>query len=83
MGPMTQQRSRILGRVLMAAGVVKIAWWLRGLVRWPLVVSIPLALITLPVAALALWTGYTLATMDWDDPADYPPPAPAAEDPAL
>lgn len=72
-GPMTLERSRWLGRALIAwAGVssllavamVRARWWL-----------LPVALVTLAGAGLLAWIGVTLAVMDWDDPADWPPSA--------
>ena len=35
--------------------------------------ALPLALGGGVLSAFLLWIGYTLATTDWDDPADYPP----------
>lgn len=69
--PMTVERSRWLGRGLVAVAALAAAWWLRRLVRRPLT-SLLLAPVLLPAAALGLWAGYTLAVMDWDDPADFP-----------
>lgn len=73
--PMTVERSRWLGRVLMAAGGLVAAWWLRRLVRRP-VTTMLLAPVLLPVAALGLWAGFTLNVLDWDDPADFTPEEP-------
>lgn len=74
--PMTLERSRWLGRGLMAASALAAAWWLRHLVRSPLT-ALLLAPLLLPAAALGIWTGITLNAMDWDDPADFDPGAEA------
>ena len=74
--PMTVDRSRWLGRGLVAVAALAAAWWLRRLVRRPLT-SLLLAPVLLPATALGLWAGYTLTVMDWDEPADFPG---AAED---
>lgn len=71
--PMTQQRSRLMGRVLMAVAAIKLAWLLRGLSSRSLLASAFWSVLVLPVAGLLLWTGYTLSVMDWDAPADFPP----------
>ncbi|MSQ31349.1 MAG: hypothetical protein EXR64_04905 [Dehalococcoidia bacterium] len=75
---MTQARSRRLGRVLITGSVIAMLVFLRGARRRPWL--LPLGLVVAPLALLGTWAGYTLATMDWDDPADYPP---AADAPAL
>jgi hypothetical protein len=64
--PMTVERSRWLGRGLMASGALAAAWWLRRLTRRPLT-SMLVAPIVLPVA------GFTLTVLDWDAPADFTP----------
>lgn len=69
--PMTVERSRWLGRGLIAASALVAAWWLRRLIRRPLT-SLLLAPVLLPAAALGLWAGFTLTVLDWDDPADFP-----------
>ena len=74
MGPMTQARSRMLGRALMAIAAMQQVMMLRQLGRRSFPVWVALALLTAPLSALLAWVGYTLSTMDWDNPADYPPP---------
>ncbi len=69
--PMTVERSRWLGRGLMAVGALAAVWWLRRFVRHPLT-SLLLAPVLLPAVALSLWGGFTLTVMDWDEPADFP-----------
>ena len=81
MGPMTQARSRMLGRALMAIAALQQVAVLRQLGRRSFLVWLLLALLTAPLSALLAWVGYTLATTNWDNPADYPPAA-DAEDPA-
>ncbi|RJQ10576.1 MAG: hypothetical protein C4558_04575 [Dehalococcoidia bacterium] len=68
--PMTVGRSRWLGRGLMAVAALVAAWWLRRLVRRPLI-SLLLAPALLPAVVLGLWAGFTLNVMDWDEPADF------------
>ncbi len=79
-GPMTQQRSRLLGRLLMAAAGLKVSWYLRGLRRRSVLASVLLAPLVLVAAGLLLWVGTTLSVMNWDNPADYPPADPTALD---
>jgi len=69
--PMTVERSRWLGRGLMALAALLAAWWLRRLVRRP-VTSLLVAPVLLPAVTLGLWAGFTLNVLDWDDPADFP-----------
>jgi hypothetical protein len=74
LGPMTQERSRTLGRAIMAGAVVQIVLYLLGATRRSyLAVAIPLGVALGVVSGIAFWVGYTMATTDWDDPADYPP----------
>ena len=80
MGPMTQQRSRLLGRLLMAAAGVKLSWYVAGLRGRPVVASLLLAPLVLAAAGMLLWIGYTLSVMNWDHPADYPRAADTASD---
>lgn len=73
MGPMTQARSRMLGRTLMAVAALQQVMMLRQIGKRSFPVWVLLALLTAPLSALLAWVGYTLATIDWDNPADYPP----------
>ena len=74
---MTQERSRQLGRVLMALAGLQLLFFLGGAVRRSyLVVAVPVGIGVGVLSGLLLWVGYTMATQDWDDPADYPPPSP-------
>lgn len=79
MGPMTQARSRMLGRTLMVVAALQQVMMLRQLGKRSFAVWVLLALITAPISALLAWVGYTLATIDWDHPADYPPAEPGRE----
>ena len=74
MGAMTQERSRALGRAIMAVAIVQLVLYLAAAARRSyLAVAIPLGIALGVVSALAFWVGYTMATTDWDHPADYPP----------
>jgi hypothetical protein len=73
MGAMTQARSRMLGRALIGIAALAEVALLRQTRRRPLPAWLLLAMLTVPVSAYLAWTGYTLATMNWDDPEDYPP----------
>lgn len=74
MGPMTQERSRRLGQALMAFAVVQALLFVVGATRRSyLVVAVPVGIVVGTISGLAFWVGYTMATTDWDDPADYPP----------
>ncbi|MFA7249951.1 MAG: hypothetical protein WC273_10015 [Dehalococcoidia bacterium] len=79
---MTQGRSRALGRAIMAWSGVQVLLAALRVRRWPL----PLALIVIvgaaALSAFCAWVGYTLATTNWDNPADYPPSEDAAPDAA-
>ena len=82
MGPMTQQRSRELGGLLIAiAGAMKLTWFLGCFGgRRSVLASIVLGIIVLPIVAVLFWIGVTLVVMNWDNPADYPPADPAPLD---
>lgn len=74
MGPMTQERSRQLGRALMALAGVQLLLFIAGAARRSyVVVAIPVGTAVAVASALVFWVGYTMATKDWDDPADYVP----------
>ena len=71
---MTQQRSRQIGRVLMALSGLQLLVFFFGIARRSyLVVAIPVGIVTALASGLLFWIGYTMAVKDWDDPADYPP----------
>ncbi len=71
---MTQDRSRQIGRALMALAVLQFLWFLVGALRRSyLVVALPAGLISAALAGLGVWVGYTMATTNWDNPADWPP----------
>jgi len=77
---MTQERSRQIGRALMALSVFQLVFFLLGAVRRSyLVVAIPVGIISGIAAGVGLWVGYTMATTNWDNPADWPPDTAAAE----
>ena len=70
---MTQERSRNLGRGLLVIAALQVLWFVFRGGRRSAVVAAPLGIVTFLSAGLLTWVGVTLAVMDWDDPADYPP----------
>ncbi len=73
---MTQQRSRQIGRALMALAGFQFVFFLLGAARRSyLVVVIPIGIAVGIASGLLFWIGYTMSVKDWDDPADYPPAA--------
>lgn len=89
---MTIERSRQLGRLVMAVSGVSLAVFLAGIVRRSyLVLAIPVAILAGATAGLTFWVGYTMATTRWetDDFGEYElpddediPPAEPVEAPA-
>ncbi len=64
-------RSRMLGRALMAGAVLQLLVFLIGLARRSyLVVALPVGVGLALVSALAFWVGYTMAFAQWDDEID-------------
>ncbi|MCK9486657.1 MAG: hypothetical protein M0R73_08145 [Dehalococcoidia bacterium] len=77
---MTQERSRQIGRALMALAAVQFLCFFGGAVRRSyLVIAVPLGIAVGVVSGVLFWVGYTMATKDWDNPADWPPEEPGAE----
>lgn len=75
---MTQERSRQIGKALMALGAVQFLFFLAGAARRSyLVLAVPIGLAVGAASGLLFWVGYTMATKDWDNPADWPPNAEA------
>lgn len=71
---MTQERSRQIGRALMALSILQAVIFFIGATRRSyLVVAVPVGILVGTLSGLAFWIGYTMATTDWDNPADYPP----------
>lgn len=71
---MTQQRSRQIGRALMALSGLQLLVFVLGVARrTSAVVAAPVGLVTALASGLLFWVGYTMAVKDWDDPEDYPP----------
>lgn len=65
---MTEQRSRRLGKALMALAVFQVLAFLHGAVRRSYAaVALPVALGVAAVSGLAFWIGYTMAAREWDD----------------
>lgn len=66
----------MVGRALMALAGLQLLVFLGGAVRRSYVVlAVPIGVATGVASGFLFWVGYTMATKDWDDPADYPPAA--------
>lgn len=81
---MTIERSRQLGKLLMAVSGISLAVFLAGIVRRSyLVLAIPVAVLAGATAGLTFWVGYTMAGTRWeaDDLGEYDTPetTPTAE----
>lgn len=71
---MTQERSRQLGQALMALAGLQFFFFFAGAVRRSyLVLAIPIGMAVGVASGVMFWVGYTMATKDWDNPADWPP----------
>ena len=71
-------RSRQLGRLLMAGALLQMLLFLIGVSsRSYLVVALPVGAGLAVVSALAFWVGYTMAFAEWDDE-PFPEPGPEA-----
>jgi hypothetical protein len=68
----TQQRSRQVGQALMALSLLQLLLFVAGTLRRSYAaLAIPIGAGLVVVSALTFWVGYTMATTDWDSPADY------------
>ena len=64
----TVERSRQLGRALMAASVLSLLLFLVGVTRRSYAaLAIPLLAGLAVVSGLTFWVGYTMATTQWDE----------------
>ncbi len=73
-GGITQEQSRQLGRVIMALSVVQaLFFFIAATRRSYLAVAIPIGIVVGTIGGIGFWIGYTMATTDWDEPADYVP----------
>jgi hypothetical protein len=69
---MTQDRSRRFGQALMAVSALQLLLFLIGASRRSYAaLALPVGAGLAVVSALTFWVGYTMATTNWDDPADY------------
>jgi hypothetical protein len=74
-GPMTQARSRWLGRALLGVAGLQVLLAARSVRGRSALIGLPVLAAVGALSVLLAWTGVTLAVMDWDAPADYPPAA--------
>jgi hypothetical protein len=85
---MTQERSRQLGQALMAlSGLQLLVFLIAATRRSYLALAVPVGIALGLLSGLGFWVGYTMATTDWDHPADFasepfPPPATQSSPPA-
>jgi hypothetical protein len=67
----TIERSQQLGRLLMGASGLGLAFFLVGIVRRSyIVLAVPVAILAGAAAGLTFWVGYTMATTRWE-PDDF------------
>ncbi len=70
---MTQERSRQIGQLMMGVAVAQVLLFLVGASRRSYAaIALPVFGGLAAISGLAFWVGYTMATTNWDDPADYP-----------
>jgi hypothetical protein len=68
----TLDRSRQIGQALMVLSGLQVLLFLIGASRRSYAaLAIPVFAGLAVVSALAFWVGYTMATTDWGEPADY------------
>ena len=78
---MTQERSRQIGKALMALAGLQFLFFFAGAVRRSyLVLAVPIGIAVGIASGVLFWVGYTMATKDWDNPADWPPEDDAARE---
>jgi len=71
---MTQERSQQIGRAIMAFAGFQLLFYVVGITRRSYVaLALPIGVVVAATSGLAFWVGYTMATTNWDNPADYPP----------
>jgi hypothetical protein len=69
----TQERSQQIGQLLMGIAVAQMLLFVVGAMRRSYAaLALPVFGGLAAVSGLAFWVGYTMATTNWDDPADYP-----------
>ena len=73
-GGISQAQSRNLGRAVMALSVLQaLVFFVAASRRSYVAVAIPVGIIVGTIGGIGFWIGYTMATTDWDEPADYVP----------
>jgi hypothetical protein len=77
---LTREQSRQLGQALMALSVLQaLVFFIGALRRSYVVLAIPAGIVSGTLAGIGVWVGYTMATGNFDNPADWPPDLDAAE----
>ncbi|MDA0270971.1 MAG: hypothetical protein O2798_04845 [Chloroflexi bacterium] len=77
---LTREQSRQLGQLLMALSALQaLVYFIGALRRSYLVLAIPAGIVSGALAGIGVWVGYTMATGNFDNPADWPPDIERAE----
>lgn len=77
------ERSKLMGRVLMGGAAVQLLLFFAGLVRRSyLAIALPVGFAVAALSAVAFWVGYTMAFARWDQDEEpvVPPQRRAAGD---
>jgi hypothetical protein len=63
-----EERSRVLGRVLMGGAAVQLLLFIGAVVRRSyLAIALPVGFAVAALSAVAFWVGYTMAYARWDE----------------
>lgn len=64
----------MVGRAIMALAVLQTVLSVVATTRrFTLAIALPMGVAVAAISGVAFWIGYTMATTDWDEPADYIP----------
>ena len=63
-----EERSRVLGRVLMGGAAVQLLLFIGAVLRRSyLAIALPVGFAVAALSAIAFWVGYTMAYARWDE----------------